>query len=184
MTRKTKEKAVDFSKIKPKFNEYHSKSLTKFGVLLDDLTMSQKTWLFIEQANKKLAESVNLDCVAFIKNLSPICIRPNFGVMFLHEMWNFDGVLVATDIPSAEQLTKIVSRAKKIFYVWDLEWIRPVHQGGQKDFVRNVDVFRNNELKLVARNRDHSKEISKYCNRNVDSINSNFDIDKLMNLYK
>jgi hypothetical protein len=155
-----------------------SSKLRKIGILFDDLTMSQKTWLAIEQCHKELQYGNNFDPVLFIKNMSIPCVRPRFGTLFIHEMWHFDGVLVATDLESAEQLTKVVSKAKKIFYVWDLEWIR-----NKKDFVYNVDIYRNPELKLVARSLNHANEITRYSGRNIDSINTNFNIQKLLELY-
>lgn len=164
---------------KAKNDSSNSSSLSKVGVLFDDLMMSQKTWLFLENANR-FVKSVNNDCVAFIKNMSPPCIKPNFSVMFCHEMWHFDGYLIATDLDSAEQISKIVSPAKKMFYVWDLEWLRRTNN---KDYVRNVDIYRNPELKLVVRSESHANELSKYCNRKVDGIINNFNLERLIDIW-
>lgn len=175
MTTKNKTKAKSKTKSKTK----SINNLTKVGVLFDDLMMSQKTWLFLENANR-FVDNINHDCVAFIKNMSSPCIKPNFSVMFCHEMWHFDGYLIATDLDSAEQISKIVSPAKKMFYVWDLEWLR---RHNNKDYVRNVDIYRNPELKLVVRSESHANELSKYCNRKVDGIVNNFNLERLIDLW-
>ena len=153
--------------------------LTKFGVILDDLTMSQKTFLAITQINKRVQEDLSFDAVIFTKNMAIPCIRPKCANVFIQEIAHYDGMLIATDLDSAMIMIKSVNRAKKAFYVWDLEWIRR-----SKDFLENMNVYRSPEIKLVARSETHAKEIEKYSGRKVEAVVDDFNLDKLLELYK
>jgi hypothetical protein len=117
------------------------------------------------------------DVVFFYQQVSPTPLKPFCATMNISEIWSFDGTLIATDINSASVVNKVVSPAKKIFYVWDLEWMRPYHQ---QNYLYNLSIFRSPYLKLVARSEDHVKLIEHYCNRKVDNVIQNFQLDNFL----
>lgn len=130
------------------------------GVILDHLSVSQlNVDIFVEL--NKIAESTNDNVCVFYKNMTPLCIETNFGIFGLNAVHNVEnGLIIATDLDSAEILIKSQTTAKKVFYVWDLEWI---HNHAKRDFLHNVDIYRN--IELVTRNYNYALAIKNYCNK-------------------
>lgn len=147
-------------------NSYKS----KIGIIHDDFGASDLAFYAISYANKLTAES-NLDVIGFYKNLPNPVIPASFALMNQLDIWGFDGLAIATDVDSAYSLSNTVSSSPKVFYVWDLEWLRH-----NKNFLYNVGAYRARNLKLVARSKDHADILSKYCNRPVDAIIENCNL--------
>ena len=101
--------------------------------------------------------------------------------MAASEVWNFGGVLISTDINTTLTLKKCFAPKKKIFYVWDLEWMRN-RMGQTKSFEVLIQAFSDEKIELVARSKDHAKAIENLSNRKVKNIVENFNIEKLMRI--
>ena len=71
---------------------------------------------------------------------------------------------------------KAVNQTKKFFYIWDLEWTRG---RTRTDFTKNLSSYRNENINLIARSKDHALAIQNYCNRKVPYIMEDFDINTL-----
>ena len=93
--------------------------------------------------------------------------------MSLNEIWNFNGVLVSTNINTTLALKKCFAPSKKIFYVWDLEWTRPHGH----DFLYNIKAFKN--INLIARSDEQAEAIKNYCNIDVSGIVEDFNLQEL-----
>lgn len=147
----------------------------KAGVLLKDLSSSQLAFLTIGGLNK-IADSSKDDAIAFVKHMARPCAPIHFACLNMCEAIVFDGLLISTDIDTATFALNINTNCKRIFYVWDLEWLRK-----KKDFLSNVKVYRDERMTLVARSEEHAKLIENYCNRKVDYIIENFNIPEICN---
>ena len=64
---------------------------------------------------------------------------------------------------------------KIIFYVWDLEWIRP----GKNIYLYNYGAFQRAN-KVIARSQAHAKAIENYSNRKVDSVIEEFSVSEII----
>jgi hypothetical protein len=75
---------------------------------------------------------------------------------------NFRGTLVTTNIANTLMCNKLINRnaVKLIFYVWDLEWLRP----GKQNFLYNVEAYKIPDI-LVVRNKEHFFPLLNYCGR-------------------
>ena len=152
----------------------------QIGFIVNNLMASHLSFSLIKNLNEYVDES-NSEAVVFFENSSSSIIRPNFATMSLNEIWNFNGLLVSTNINTTLALNKCFAPSKKSFYVWDLEWMRPA-MGQNIEFERVVQAFSDESIDLVARSKDHAKAIENYSNRNVKHIVENFNIEKLMRI--
>jgi len=155
--------------------------MLKIGLILPDLSSSQLTFLAVEQLNRILHQSGAIDGVIFVENISKPAIPPACAIMDLSEIWNFDGLLISTTLDNTNIMIKSVIPAQKVFYVWDMEWLRGTRKN---DFKRNVDILRDPTIKLVVRSESHAKCLANYANREADLIVDNFDIGRVINEFQ
>ena len=150
----------------------------KIGFVVKDLSPSQLSYNIITKLNAELEQSCTDDYCVFIQEPSGKMKPNNFSIINSTEMWTFDGILIATDIPTAKQISKTVGPSKKYFYVWDLYWSRPEW----RDYESSILAFIDPTVKLLARSEDHAKAISNYCNRDVCGIVDDFNIQQIRKL--
>jgi len=150
------------------------------GFLVNELTASHLAFSLIKNLNDYNNES-NIDTVLFFENASSSIIKPNFSIMAINEIWNFSGALISTDINTTLSLKKCFSPRKKIFYVWDLEWMRNP-MGKVWEFEKTIQAFSDESIELVARSKDHAKAIENLSNRKVKHVVENFNIENLIGI--
>jgi hypothetical protein len=90
---------------------------------------------------------------------------------------SFKGTIITTTLDTTTLALARNTRKDNqiIFYVWDLEWTRPQNN----DYLSNYHIF-NTAHKLVARSANHAKAIENYCNRKVDSIVEEFNVQEII----
>ena len=152
----------------------------KIGIILNNLGASQLAYYVIRNINEQSEASVEDDCTIFFENMSPLVIKPLVGSMNTSEIWNFDGTLISTSFENTISSLNAATSAKRYFYVWDLEWLRP----HGKSFERQVLAYADKDINLIARSEDHAKAIWNYCNRDVCGIVDDFNIEQLMEVIK
>ena len=91
------------------------------------------------------------------------------------EIWNFDGVLISTDISTTLSSLNSSSVCRRLFYVWDLEWTR--QEGKDYDYVSKA--YNHKEVELVSRSVDHSPLLENYSNKNVSGVVNDFSFKDL-----
>lgn len=131
--------------------------MVKIGIVLNNLYVNQLAYDVLSQ------EHENYDISIFYEENTPVLIPPKGAIYLLHEIFSYDGLLIATNLDHASLISKCVKSFTKVFYVWDLEWIR-----NKKDFISNINIYRNNNLILVTPSEDYRRELKNYCNR--DSV--------------
>lgn len=148
----------------------------KIGIALNNLGPSQLCYHLALQANTMVGSRSDVDVIAFYEDMQRPCLEMNFAHMQLAEGWGFDGVMVATSFSTAAKILRFPGPSRKLFYVWDLEWMRM----GQKDFRSLQKVYGTNELTLVARSEDHARILSQVWNRDVGIITDNLDLNRFI----
>lgn len=148
----------------------------RLGVALRSFSTNQVACDFVENANRFLKEFYKADIVGFFEEEGYFTLEPKFACMHLNELWGFHYPVVATSLNTASDLIKNPSPTKKLFYVYDLEWI----SFEQKDFVRLAEVYRHSDLEIICRSESHKKIFENCWNRSVKHIIDKFDIDKLL----
>jgi len=149
----------------------------QLGFMIEESSSSQLSFNLIRNINEYVTENQD-DFVVFFENSTANVINPEFSFMSLSEIWNFQGHLFATTISTAMSLKKCFATEQKYFYVWDLEWTR--RHG--RNFESTIQAFTDPTIKLIARSKEHAVAIKNYCNRDVDGIVSDFNIEKLMRI--
>lgn len=149
----------------------------QLGFMIEESSSSQLSFNLIRNINEYVTENQD-DFVVFFENSTANVINPEFSFMSLSEIWNFKGHLFATTISTAMSLKKCFATEQKYFYVWDLEWTR--RHG--RNFESTIQAFTDPTIKLIARSKEHAVAIKNYCNRDVDGIVSDFNIEKLMRI--
>lgn len=151
--------------------------ITKIGVILPHLGPSQLAFNVVNQINQLSNFNNNFDFMLFFENLVKPCINPNCAAVNANEIWSFEGILISTNINAAIASAKAVNRARNIFYVWDLEWLR-----GMTDFPFNMQAYRNPNVELVARSQHHVRAIEDYCNRKVSKVIEDINLIEIVKL--
>lgn len=143
----------------------------KIAVMLNNLGASQLAHALVTQANALVGSRADVDVVALYEALARPCLPMCFSAMQVSEGWGFDGPVVATSVSTAEKLARFPAASKKLFLVWDLEWLR----GGGRPFDELRRVYGNPDLTLLARSPDHARVISQCWGRDVTTVND-FDL--------
>ena len=78
----------------------------------------------------------------------------------LINLWNlYNNILVYTTFEDAEFADKLPTKTKKIFYLWDLEWIN-----SQNPYSENLRLINSADV-LMCRCEAHAEMIEKYFGR-------------------
>lgn len=149
----------------------------KLGIAVNNLGPSQANFQLIRNANKLLDEMGNLDIIVFYENAVRACVSPEFATMQMTECWGFDGPVIATSYSTAEKLLKCPCPSRKVYYIWDLEWLRQ-----RRHFNEHRSVYGNPSLLLIARSLSHSQVVAQAWNRPVSAVVEDFDMSRLLEL--
>lgn len=140
------------------------------GLLVDNLESSQLSYEIIKELN---ACSDNI--ILFAENTHVCCLQNNFAVMSLHEMCGFTGTLISTDFKTASKAL-LQPAKRKIFFVWDLEFIR-----GINNYDMYSKVYLNNNMELCVRSEEHAKLIDNCFNKKARVVGNTFCLERILN---
>lgn len=149
--------------------------MLNLGIILDHLGPSQLAYYTLMQANQGIDD---YEFFLFAENIQPLCLPPKVACMDVAEIYGLRGLLIATSLSGAERLIQLNDTFPRIFYIWDLEWLRP----NNNNFLHNINIYRHPKLKLVARSNDHALEIANYTNIQPHVI-EHFNIQEIVNKY-
>jgi hypothetical protein len=149
------------------------------NILTSDLSPSQKSYYLIKKASDIHEKDPYTNIQFFIENLGRVCMRTNSAVMSAAEAWGEYAPFVATSLSNAAKLMHFPLTQKKLFYIWDLEWLR-----GEPKMSYNTysSIYLNPELELVCRSKDQADLVTNTFNREVTHIVDDFDLDKLLEI--
>lgn len=127
-------------------------------IATENLLNSQLNYEIIKFLNEK-NKTDNVGC--FIRNLSNPFMNCNFPVLNSTKMFSgyHNGTIIATCLDTAEMLSNCNNKARKIFYVYELEFLR------NKNFLKNVNIYRS--LELYTRSKSYKSALENYCNKEV-----------------
>jgi hypothetical protein len=145
------------------------------GLVTNNLGLNDRSLNVIVCLNK-MAEN-NYNPVAFVRNIEPYPISPLFCILKQSEVFSFNGTLIAMDIESARLVLANVSSKRKIYYLWDLEWVFT----SQENYNNNADVYLSPHLNFVARSTDHAKIFRKVWGKRANVIEE-FEYEQIRKL--
>jgi hypothetical protein len=129
--------------------------MKNLAFVIEDLAANQLAYSLIYNANQWLES--NLDgtvSIFYMDNLIP-CILPKFPRYQATDIIPFDGTLVATSFKTAN-LIKKATRARRYYYLNDLEWKR---NWTDCTIDKILDIVDNNDIGLIGRSESHISEI-------------------------
>ena len=135
------------------------------GIILNSLDNNQLAVETILSINSEINNQSKDDYRIFFENINLRVFEPTCAVMNISEIFNYTGILISTTLSNTKLALKTTGDIQRIFYVWDLEWLRR-----EKNYLDNLAVYRNPNIKLVTRSADYAQMIQNYTNRAVDLI--------------
>lgn len=143
----------------------------QIGILVNNLESSQLIFESVKTLNS-IAENHSV-CLLY-QNLSSCPFATNFAILNYNKIHSsyFDknALLIATNVSSALDLSKVKNNSKKIFYAYELEFL------DNKDFNKNYDAY--NALPVFTRSVSYQKALKNYAN--IESIVVPFKIDEIL----
>ncbi len=149
------------------------------NIMTQDLAVSQKNYLLIRNANQIQTKDPYKNVQVFVENLGRICLRSNFAVMSAVEAWGEKNPFVATNLSSAAKLMHYPIPSRKLFYLWDLEWLRG---NPRMNYNTYSIVYLNPDLELVCRSKEHADITENTFNRKVSYVVDDFDLNQLFEI--
>ena len=146
--------------------------ITKVGIILPHVFNTQLTYCVVKNIYT-LVNNPKYDFVIFFEDLTPPMMKIPCAMMNVAEIHCFNGTLISTTLNNTVLSLKAINQARKIFYVWDLEWLR-----GQNNYLSNLDVYRNPNLELFTRSESYAKAIDNYSNR-LPKIATDFNLEQI-----
>lgn len=147
------------------------------GIILPSLDANQLAFETILSINTILSNGTKNDYRIFFENLSPKIIQPLCSIMNITELWHYNGLLITTTLENTKLAIKAIADTKIVFIVWDLEWLR-----GHNNYIDNISIYRNPNIILLARSKDHAKIIENYCGRRPNGIIESLNFEELANV--
>jgi hypothetical protein len=151
--------------------------MIKLGISLSTVTTSQLMTCIINFVNKCIQADRYIDVAIFYDTIINPSLLPACGLLSQKDMWGFDGIVIATDLNTAQKLIASPCPKARYFYVWDLEWTK------MPQFIHKslMDIYQNNQLPLIARSNYHYDILCNLWQKPSYKI-ANFDFDSIVNV--
>jgi hypothetical protein len=159
-----------------------TKTLNKISFLVAHTGSSQLSFFLINELNKMAETNPEIDAIIYHENKHRNCVPANFAVMNLSDAWANNGPVIATSLSTAKKMISFPSD-RKLFYVWDIEWIRNNHMK-TLEYEEYSEVYTDNSLELIARSEPHKRIIENAFNKPVSHIVSDFNMSEILEILK
>jgi hypothetical protein len=108
-------------------------------------------------------DKTNNSYAVFFENAAPCFSSVIAPVMNVSELKHFRGRAIHFSLSSPQFTLKSIYKVETILYSYDLDWL-----AGNPDYVENMKIYRNENLKLITRSDSYVNLLSKYCNKKVE----------------
>lgn len=148
----------------------------QIGVILQHTAFGEPQDVIIKNINKIVEQNIH-DPVIFSYNISTRVHEPLCAVCPLINMSSVtNGALIANDLVGAQAMLAASTPAKKIFFVWNLEWI---YRETAYNTLRSV--FGHDDAVIIARSETHKQVIEFVSGKKVDYVMQDFDLEGIVN---
>tara|TARA_A100001201_G_scaffold42496_1_gene43301 strand:+ start:18 stop:470 length:453 start_codon:yes stop_codon:yes gene_type:complete len=150
--------------------------MKRIAALVNDLSMSQKSFYLIKEFNK-LIEDTDISVGVFCNRQAIPPIQPLFGCKLSSFLISYNGIIISTTLEEARSSLKLANKSDRYLYLWDLDWLEnPVY------FSTAMEVLRSDKLKVIARSKSHAKMIENFANIKVHAIIDNWNKNDIVKL--
>jgi hypothetical protein len=150
------------------------------NVLVSELGPTQQNYYLIKNVNLLHEKETDLNIQVFVENLSRFCLKPNFSIMSVAEAWGQNGAFIATNLSTAAKLIHLPLASRKLFYVWDLEFLR----GQYRVYEAYSPIYLHKDIELICRSKEHADLVENCFNKEVKHIVNNFDVTHFLEIVK
>lgn len=151
----------------------------QFGILVKNLYDSELNWRLLSQANH-LMQSQIADIVFFYEDAMPQVVHPLGTCMQIVEAYEYKYPLIATNLSTAQKLINFPRSPKKIFYMWDMEWLRFKNDS----YYGFKNIYGSKELELVCRTQEHADLVEKLWDRKINRVSPKALLNEILNEVK
>ena len=144
----------------------------KLGIIVPDIAHSQLSYELVNSVNAFVDMNSGVDVVLFVENKLPIMYPVNTAVMELQDAWGYDGNVVATTLSTAKVLAGCPGHNRKLFYVYNFEWI--FNANAYYDYIKVVP-----RLEIITRTPDYDKMFTNCFNRKSEFTLPEMNIEEL-----
>ncbi len=124
---------------------------------------------------QRICEQERHSPIIFYNQLHRPCRKVMVPALLMVEAWAQPGVSIATSMSIANSLLEWPGPQKKMFYVWDMSWLR-----NPKVYGPATQLFSNPGLGIIARCEDHARIIENNFNVEVKHVCENFNTSQLV----
>lgn len=149
----------------------------KIGVILSHTERSQAAYTLIRNINRLVVTNSDISPIIFTEEVTRCCMIPSCPILNMADIWGFDGTVVATNLNNIQTLINSPGPSKKVFYVWDLEWLRLMNYPIMYSDLYNI--FSNPKITVVPRSTSHQAILQNNFNIKTHQPILDFDLDAL-----
>ncbi len=146
--------------------------VNKLGVLVSSLSHSQQSYELVKSVNQFVENNKNVDVCLFTESTSPPLFEINTAVMGLYDVWGYDGTIIATNLSTAKTINNIPGTNRKLFYVYNFEWIHNPYT-----FYEYIEMCKN--LDIINRTPSHAKIFKNNFNKDSIFTLPEFDLEEI-----
>lgn len=154
--------------------------INKIGILVPHLHNNQLGYEITSQLNSLAETHPYIDSVVFTEDDKPQTIIPKFAIMHISEVYDQQGLLIATTPNTAGKLIHCWGTPFKVFYNYDCYWMR----GARNKFETLFNLYQNKEFDLVVRSESHAQILMNNFNVTPKAIVKEFNILDFIKLYE
>lgn len=154
--------------------------ITKVGILLPHLHNNQLGYEITSQLNKLTITHPYIDSVVFTEEDRPQTLLPKFAIMNISEVYDQQGLLIATTPNTAGKLVHCWGTNLKAFYSYDCFWMR----GTRNKYEALLNLYQNKEFDVIARSESHKRLIENNFNIHIDYVVDKFNILDFITIYE
>lgn len=149
-------------------------TIKNLGVLINNMGANQISYYVTKNINDNDLR-LGLNVIVYYEILHLNCIEHKFASMNTVEMYNQRTPMIATCLSTAYKLLNAVGPTDKWYYVYDLEWQRPINAY----YELHANVLQNPKIKLMTRNEEYKTVIETCFNRKVEAVVDDFNLEQI-----
>lgn len=143
--------------------------------VVDSLSNSDLSYSCIKMVNKMVSDNT-VSPIIFYQNLYPPAIKPMCLTMNINAVSAYTGIIIATDLHTADIIGKNNSRCEKWLYLWNIDWLTQVI-----NYETAIDLLKN--FKIIVRDYESQYAVKNYCGKG-STILPEFEWSKLQECLK
>lgn len=151
--------------------------IKQFGIMLNNIGPHQQGLCINRNMELLVKQSYEYAPIIFYSEYGIPYLSSNISMMQDIEAWDFPHPVIANDISTVLKLINCPLPTKKMFYIWDLEWL--YNKSYTFDLLKQI--YLNEQIELISRSLEHDRLITKLWKKPI-AIIEDFKYDDIITL--